>query len=60
VPSRTDVEKYRLLKDEVERLVGNINGKYGSLGKPPIIYLYKSVGFAELTALYRIRYIHNN
>lgn len=30
VPSREDVEEYRLLKSEVDELVGRINSKYGA------------------------------
>eukprot|EP01114_Cavostelium_apophysatum_P002573 TRINITY_DN1228_c0_g1_i2.p1 TRINITY_DN1228_c0_g1~~TRINITY_DN1228_c0_g1_i2.p1 ORF type:complete len:776 (+),score=198.46 TRINITY_DN1228_c0_g1_i2:1922-4249(+) len=54
VPSRTDVEEYKKLKDEIDQLVGHINGTYGSLNFSPILYLFKSVAFPELTALYRI------
>ena len=32
VPSRTRVEHYRLLKKQVDELIGKINGKYGTLG----------------------------
>jgi len=54
VPSRTDVLEYQKLKNEVEALVGHINGTYGSLNFNPIHYLFKSVAFDELCALYRI------
>lgn len=54
VPSRTDVEEYKKLKNEVEALVGHINGTYGSLNFNPIHYLFQSVPFDELCALYRI------
>lgn len=65
VPSRTDVPEYQKLKNEVEALVGRIrnvqklstsyiNGVYGSLDFHPIHYLFKSVPFDELCALYRI------
>lgn len=54
VPSRTDVEEYKKLKNEVDALVGHINGTYGSVNFNPINYLFKSVPFAELCALYRI------
>jgi len=52
VPSRTDVKEYINLKKEVDGLVGRINGQYGSLNSQPIHYLFKSVDFAELAALY--------
>ncbi|GAM25042.1 hypothetical protein SAMD00019534_082170 [Acytostelium subglobosum LB1] len=54
VPSRQDVEEYQKLKQNVEELVGRINGLYGSLGHQPIHYLFKSVDMKELTALYNI------
>ncbi|MFC1485491.1 bifunctional alpha,alpha-trehalose-phosphate synthase (UDP-forming)/trehalose-phosphatase [Candidatus Latescibacterota bacterium] len=52
VPSRTNVEKYRQLKCEVDELVGRINGKYGTIGWMPVWYLYQLLSFEELTALY--------
>lgn len=54
VPSRTDVEEYKKLKNEVDALVGHINGTYGSFNFNPVQYLFKSVNFEELTALYRM------
>jgi len=54
VPSRTEVEEYKRLKHEVDALVGHINGNYGTIGSNPIHYLYQSVPFAELCALYAV------
>jgi len=54
VPSRIDVPEYRKLKDEVDGLVGHINGTLGGLNFSPITYLFQSVAFPDLTALYRI------
>ncbi|UCD84170.1 MAG: bifunctional alpha,alpha-trehalose-phosphate synthase (UDP-forming)/trehalose-phosphatase [Deltaproteobacteria bacterium] len=54
VPSRTQVEHYRMLKKQVDELVGRINGKYGTIGWVPILYLYHAVSFPSLAALYRI------
>ncbi|MFQ5575138.1 MAG: bifunctional alpha,alpha-trehalose-phosphate synthase (UDP-forming)/trehalose-phosphatase, partial [Terriglobia bacterium] len=53
VPSRTAVERYKALKREVDGLVGNINGSRGTLGWNPIWYLYRSLPFTSLLALYR-------
>jgi trehalose 6-phosphate synthase/phosphatase len=53
VPSRTDVEHYQLLKREVDELVGRINGEYGTMDWTPVHYLYRSLPFDELVALYR-------
>ncbi|MEA3313228.1 MAG: bifunctional alpha,alpha-trehalose-phosphate synthase (UDP-forming)/trehalose-phosphatase, partial [Caldisericota bacterium] len=54
VPSRTKVEHYRLLKKQVDELVGKINGKYGTFGWIPIWYIYRSLPFYTLAALYSI------
>ena len=54
VPSRTKVEHYRLLKKQVDELIGKINGKYGTLGWTPICYIYRSLPFHTLAALYTI------
>jgi trehalose 6-phosphate synthase/phosphatase len=54
VPSRTQVEHYRMLKKQVDELIGRINGKYGTIGWVPILYLYHALTFPSLAALYRI------
>jgi trehalose 6-phosphate synthase/phosphatase len=54
VPSRTQVEHYKLLKRQIDELVGQINGKFGTIGWNPIWYLYQSLPFHSLTALYSI------
>jgi len=54
VPSRTVVETYMDLKMELDQMVGRINGKYGSIDWMPVWYLYRSVPFPTLTALYHI------
>lgn len=54
VPSRTKVEQYARLKKRVDELVGEINGKYGSIGWTPIWYLYRSLPFDSLVALYNL------
>jgi len=53
VPSREQVEQYKLLRDEIERLVGRINGDLGRIGKPAINYLHTSYPREEMAALYR-------
>lgn len=52
VPSRTRVEHYVQLKRRVDELVGRINGRYGSLDWMPVWYLYRSLPFQTLSALY--------
>jgi trehalose 6-phosphate synthase/phosphatase len=54
VPSRTRVEHYIQLKKQVDGLVGEINGKHGTIGWMPIWYLYRSLPFYSLTALYSL------
>ena len=54
VPSRTKVEHYAALKKQIDELVGAINGKYGSIGFTPIQYVYRSLPFHSLIALYNM------
>jgi trehalose 6-phosphate synthase len=53
VPSRVHIPKYRDLKLEIDRMVGDINGKYGQTDWVPIHYIFRSVERVELLALYR-------
>jgi trehalose 6-phosphate synthase/phosphatase len=52
VPSRSEVDSYAELKNEIDQLVGKINGEHGTLGWMPIWYLFRSVPFPMLIALY--------
>jgi len=52
-PSRERVEQYRLLRDEIDRLVGRLNGDLGRIGRPPIHYMHSSYPREEMAALYR-------
>ncbi|MEO9322990.1 trehalose-6-phosphate synthase [Nocardioides sp. C4-1] len=52
VPSREQVEQYRILRDDIERLVGRINGDLGRIGRPAISYLHTSYPREEMAALY--------
>ncbi len=54
VPSRTRMESYRLLKRQVDELVGRINGRYSTAGWVPIWYLYRLLPFHTLVTYYRI------
>src|SRR5690606_6558255 len=54
VPSRDNVVQYQTLKEEIDEMVGNINGKHSSLIWTPIHYFYRSVPFEQLAALYSI------
>ena len=51
-PSRTQVRQYQDLKREVEELVSEVNGTFGTIGWTPIQYFFRSFGFVELTAMY--------
>lgn len=52
VPSRDNVEHYKMLKEEIDEMVGKINGKYSTLHWSPLQYHYRSLPFEELAALY--------
>lgn len=53
VPSRVGVEEYGNLKQEIERIVGEINGKFTEIGWMPIHYVYRSLPRQELLAYYK-------
>ena len=53
VPSREQVPRYREMKEEIERKVGEINGRFSSHGRIPVHYYYRSLSFPELCAAYR-------
>ncbi|MBX3247005.1 MAG: trehalose-6-phosphate synthase [Myxococcales bacterium] len=53
VPSRTDVQAYAELKDEIDRLVGDINGRYATTGIVPLQYFYRNFNQRRLLAHYR-------
>lgn len=52
VPSRDNVPQYKELRDNIDQLVGNINGRYRTISWSPIQYFYKSFPFEMLIALY--------
>ncbi len=52
-PSRERVDQYRKLRDDIDRLVGRINGDLGRIGRPVISYLHSSYPREEMAALYR-------
>ncbi len=54
VPSREDIPQYQELKMSIERLVGEINGRFTRPGGwVPIHYVYRSLDYVELLACYR-------
>ncbi|OGD86303.1 trehalose-6-phosphate synthase [Candidatus Curtissbacteria bacterium RBG_13_35_7] len=54
VPSRTHIQKYKDIKDEIENLVEEINFKYQTNNWKPIIYIKRDHSKKELSALYNL------
>jgi trehalose 6-phosphate synthase/phosphatase len=54
VPSRQNVADYQRLRDDLEKLVGRVNGEHGSMSYLPVRYLYRMLSFKEITALYSV------
>lgn len=52
VPSRSNVPQYKLLKKEIDELVGRINGELSTVNWTPIWYFYRSLPFENLIDLY--------
>ena len=53
-PSRERVEQYRVLRDDIDRLVGRVNGDLGRIGRPAIHYMHSSYPREEMAALYQV------
>jgi alpha,alpha-trehalose-phosphate synthase [UDP-forming] len=55
VPSRGEVREYRELRQQVEQLVGHVNGRFTEPGHDvPVHYLYRGVTADRLLAYYRL------
>lgn len=54
VPSRDNVGEYKRLKEEIDLLVGRINGTLGTIHWTPIHYFYRSFSLHALSAFYRM------
>lgn len=54
VPSRSQVEHYKELKHHVDELIGEVNGRHGTVGWTPIQYFYRFFHFQSLAAFYGI------
>ena len=48
VPSRTDVKEYRELKEEIDKLVGCINGQFSTPAWSPIRSVFSHIFFMTL------------
>ncbi len=53
-PSRTRVPEYIQEKEQVDKLVGQINGRFSEAGWAPIRYLYRSYPQQELACFYSV------
>lgn len=53
IPSRESIPGYQRLKEEIERLVTQVNGEFGEPGWVPINYMYRAINKTELLSLYR-------
>lgn len=53
VPSRDNVPQYKQLKEDVDRLVGELNGRFGTFNWQPIHHFYRSFPPTLLSALYK-------
>ncbi|HET9076098.1 MAG TPA: trehalose-6-phosphate synthase [Acidimicrobiales bacterium] len=51
-PSRERIGEYQLVREEVEGVVGRINGDHGRVGQPAVHYLHQSFPREEMAALY--------
>ncbi len=51
-PSRERVESYRVLRDDIERQVGHMNGEFGEVGRPVVQYLHRPLPREDLIAFY--------
>ncbi len=52
VPSRQEVPQYQAMKVEVERMVGELNGHFGTPAWTPVHYMYRSLDREELVSYY--------
>ncbi len=53
VPSRDNVPKYKELKEGMNRIISEINGRFSTLGWQPIQHFYRSFPLHLLSALYK-------
>lgn len=52
VPSRTEVNAYKDLRDQIEQTVSRINGRYATTEWIPVAYQFQNLPFEKLIALY--------
>src|SRR5881296_1129446 len=52
VPSRLGSEHYEQMKEEIDKLVGSINGRFGAIDWNPIVYRYRFLPYHQLLSLF--------
>jgi alpha,alpha-trehalose-phosphate synthase [UDP-forming] len=53
-PSRGRVDEYQRLRNDVELVVGRVNGEHSTVGHPAVHYLHQSFPREEMAALYLV------
>ena len=51
-PSRERVESYKVMREDIERQVGHVNGEYARVGHPVVHYIHQAVAREELIAFF--------
>src|SRR5215212_798926 len=51
-PSRERVESYKVMREDIERQVGHINGEFGEIGHAIVHYIHRPVPREELIAFF--------
>jgi trehalose 6-phosphate synthase len=54
VPSRTQIQDYRQVKTQVERVIARINTRFGTDAVKPLVYRYEHLEPEELALYYRM------
>jgi trehalose 6-phosphate synthase/phosphatase len=54
VPSREHIPLYDKLRKQVNGMVGEINGDFGTAAWTPVVYIHRNIPRAELVALYAL------
>ena len=54
VPTREGIATYQDLRTEVNQMVGEINGKFGTPDWTPVVYINRAIERKELVALYKL------
>ncbi len=53
IPSRTPVPEYKNLKEQLDTLVGRINGRFSTPGWIPIHYMFRTLDRIKLSSTYK-------